>query len=247
VDIPPGAWFHLDGIIDYVCFNWNLKDHGIWEPRCEPRHYTHSKLMCWVALDRGIRIAEQLRLDTDLSHWKRVRQEIREAIETRGFSKKRNSFVQHFDAEDLDASSLLIPLMEFLPCEDTRVQGTVEAIRKHLMRDGFVYRYLNDDGLPGKEGCFILCTFWLIDVLALSGRVEEAAALFSNACAHASPLGLLAEEIDAGTGEQLGNYPQAYSHIGLINSALYLGKALGRRQHGPEPVGTAARSAAMHR
>ncbi|MEW5746409.1 MAG: glycoside hydrolase family 15 protein [Nitrospirota bacterium] len=240
VEIPPDAWFHLDGVIDYVCFNWKRKDHGIWEPRCAPRHYTHSKLMCWVALDRGIRIVEKLGMDANTAHWKSVQQEIRQAIETQGFSRRLNSFVQHFDGEELDASSLLIPLMEFLPFDDPRVQGTIDAVKQNLMRNGFVYRYLTDDGLPGREGCFILCSFWLVDALALSGRREEALEVFSTICSHASPLGLLAEEIDPDTGEQLGNYPQAYSHIGLINSALYLGKAFGKEQRGPEPVGTEA-------
>lgn len=238
VDIAPEDWPHLDGILDYICFNWKAMDQGIWEPRCEPRHYTHSKLMCWVALDRGIRIVENLGLDMDLSDWKRVREEIREAILTRGFSKRMNSFVQFFGAEEIDASSLLIPLMEFLPFDDSRVQGTVDAVMKNLMRNGFVYRYRNDDGIQGSEGCFILCTFWLVNVLALSGRGEEAREIFENICACTSPLGLLSEEIDPDTGELLGNYPQAYSHIGLINSALYLGKALAKEQKGPEPVST---------
>lgn len=236
VDIAPEDWSPLDDILDYVCFTWKEKDQGIWEPRCAPRHYTHSKLMCWVALDRGIRIVENLGLDMDLSDWKRVREEIREALLTLGFSKKKNSFVQFFGSEEIDASSLLIPLMEFLPFDDPRVQGTVDAVMKNLMRNGFVYRYRNDDGVRGGEGCFILCTFWLVDVLALSGRREEARKIFDTICRYTSPLGLLSEEIDPDTGELLGNYPQAYSHIGLINSALYLGKASGTGQKGPEPA-----------
>ncbi|MFO0753629.1 MAG: glycoside hydrolase family 15 protein [Thermodesulfovibrionales bacterium] len=240
VDIAPEDWPHLDGILNYVCFHWKEKDQGIWEPRCAPRHYTHSKLMCWVALDRGIRIVENLSLERDLGDWKRVREEIREALLTRGFNKKMNSFVQFFGAEELDASSLLIPLMEFLPFDDPRVQGTVDAVMKNLMKNGFVYRYRNDDGVQGGEGCFLLCTFWLVDVLALSGRREEAREIFSALCKYTSPLGLLSEEIDPDTGELLGNYPQAYSHIGLINSALYLGKAWGKARKGagpPEPAG----------
>lgn len=237
-NIPQDDWHYIARIIDYVCKVWNTKGSGIWEMRGEPQHFVYSKLMCWVALDRGIKIAEQKKFKTPLERWKEVRDEIKSAILQRGFSQKLNSFVQSFGSETLDATSLLIPIMGLLPFNDLRVQGTIDATLIQLMaKNGLVYRYQGEDGLSGKEGTFTLCSFWLVDVLALSGRVEEAEEIFTKLLKYVSPLGLLAEEIDPDTGEQLGNFPQAFSHIGLINSALYLGKAKGKKQIGPEPLG----------
>lgn len=237
-EVSAETWQFVKKIVDHVCGVWNTTDAGIWEVRGKPQHFVYSKLMCWVALDRGIKIAEQKKFEADFTKWKKVREEIKEAILERGFNSKLNSFVQSFDSEDLDATSLLIPLMGFLPAEDKRVQGTIDAILKKLTtQEGLVYRYLSDDGLSGKEGTFILCSFWLVDALVLSGRVEEAEKNFENILKYGSPLGLLSEEIDSKTGELLGNFPQAFSHIGLINSALYLGMAKGKMVMGPDPVG----------
>jgi GH15 family glucan-1,4-alpha-glucosidase len=216
-------------IVDYVCQRWDTEDSGIWEVRGGPRHFIYSKLMCWVALDRGMKIAEQRGFEAPVEKWRRTRKAIRQAILERGFSQKLNSFVQAFESEVLDATSLLIPVMGFLPPDDPRIQGTIEATLNDLTVNGLVYRYLGDDGLPGREGAFVLCTFWLADALTLSGQVDRAQELFLNILEYASPLGLFAEEIDPASGHQLGNYPQAFSHIGLMNSALRLGWAKGRK------------------
>jgi GH15 family glucan-1,4-alpha-glucosidase len=229
-------WAAIERIVDHVREVWDEPDEGIWEFREEPRHHVHSKLLCWVALDRGIELAEEGDRDAPLERWHEARGEIREAILERGYSEEADSFVQHFDTnEHLDAATLLIPIVGFLPADDERVQNTIDAIRDELTTDeGFVYRYRRDDGLPGEEGAFVLCSFWLVDALALSGRLDEAEAIFESLLEHTSPHGLLAEEIEPGTGTHLGNYPQAFSHIGLINSAIYLSVA---RDEEIEPEG----------
>jgi GH15 family glucan-1,4-alpha-glucosidase len=232
-------WTSIKMIVDYVCKIWDTEDYGIWEVRSGPQHFVYSKLMCWVALDRGIKMAESKGYEAPLAVWARAKDEIRAAILDKGFSQKLNSFVQALGSESLDASNLLIPMMGFLPFDDGRVQGTIDATLENLTSDeGLVYRYVSGDGLRGQEGTFVLCTFWLVNALSLSGRVEEAEGIFMNVLKHISPSGLLSEEIDPRTGEQLGNFPQAFSHIGLINSAIYLGKAKGKAQMDPEPVGT---------
>jgi GH15 family glucan-1,4-alpha-glucosidase len=231
-------WVIVRRVVDYVCEVWDTPDSGIWEVRKETRHFLYSKLMCWVALDRGIRIGQEWDETAVITKWESVRELIRTAILNKGFSRKMKSFVQSFDSDILDATNLLIPMMGFLPFEDPRVQGTINATMEYLMVDKcLVYRYLGDDGLPGKEGAFILCTFWLVDTLTLSGRIHEAKEIFVNILKYVSPLGLLAEEIDPETGHQLGNFPQAFSHIGLINSALYLGGKRGKKHVGPELLG----------
>jgi GH15 family glucan-1,4-alpha-glucosidase len=235
--IPPQAWELICGITNYVCEVWHTPDYGIWEVRSEPKHFTHSKLMCWVALDRSLRMAKYGGFDAPVAKWRKVRDEIAQTILTRGYSEKVRSFVQDFDSEYLDATALLIPLMEFLPVNDPRVQNTVAAINKHLSHNGLIYRYNGEDGLPGGEGTFLLCTFWMVDVLAISGRIAEAEELYGKIISYMSPLGLFAEEYDVVNRLHLGNYPQGFSHIGLINSALYLGKARGLQQIGPEPLG----------
>jgi GH15 family glucan-1,4-alpha-glucosidase len=229
-EITQGDWGFIRKIVNTACQTWDTEDSGIWEVRGGPRHFTYSKLMCWVALDRSIELAEKYGLEASLAEWKKTREKIQQAILERGFSEKLGSFVQSFDSEALDATSLLIPIVGFLPPEDPRVQGTISATLEHLTSDGMVYRYLGDDGLPGQEGTFVLCTFWLVDALVLAGELEKAEALLLGVLEHASPLGLLAEQIDAASGEQLGNYPQAFSHIGLMNSALHLAWALAKRR-----------------
>lgn len=237
-DISLADWQFIKKISDYVSGIWDTEDSGIWEVRGGPKHFTYSKLMCWVTLDRSIKIAEKKGFDGSVERWKEVRNQLQQAILERGFSRKLNSFVQAFDSEVLDATSLLIPMMGFLPFNDPRVIGTIKATMERLMTNGLVNRYEGDDGLPGKEGTFVLCTFWLVEALALSGQADKAEEIFTGLLKHISPLGLFAEEINPISGEQLGNYPQAFSHIGLINSALYLGIAKGRKQMGPEPLGT---------
>ncbi len=231
-------WDAVRAIVDYVPEVWREPDAGIWEVRGGPRHFVFSKLMCWVALDRGIAIAEEHGFDAPLDRWRAVRNEIREAVLERGYSEERGAFVRAFDDDALDATALLVPFVGFLPFDDERVQRTVEAIRTGLTtEEGLVRRYDGDDGLPGEEGTFVLCSFWLVDALALSGRVEEAREVFLGVLDYANPLGLLAEVIDEDGGVQVGNYPQAFSHVGLVNSALYLGRAAGRTGAGIEPMG----------
>ncbi|MFC6904099.1 glycoside hydrolase family 15 protein [Halalkalicoccus tibetensis] len=226
-DLDEEGWRLVEAVVDYTCEIWDEPGEGIWEFRDEPRHHVHSKLMCWIALERGIEIAELDDREAPLERWREVREEIREAILERGYSEEAGAFVQHFDTDEhLDASTLLIPISGFLPADDERVQNTIDAILADLTsEEGFVYRYKRDDGLPGEEGAFVLCSFWLVDALALSGRIEEAEEIFETLLDHANPLGLFAEEIEPGTGTFLGNFPQAFSHIGLINSAIYLSVA----------------------
>jgi GH15 family glucan-1,4-alpha-glucosidase len=233
---PEGLRF-LTAVADYACSRWTEPDQGIWEIRGEPRHFVYSKVMVWVALDRAIYLAEHHNLPGDVDRWQRTRAAIRERVLTEGYDPELGSFVQAFGSKALDAVNLRIPLVEFLPFDDERVQGTIDATLDHLTKNGLVYRYLTDDGLPGGEGAFGLCTFWLVDVLALSGRVEEAREIFDGIVARANRLGLLPEELDPETGEFLGNFPQAFTHIGLVNSALYLAHAEGRWVPEHAPVG----------
>lgn len=231
-------WAFVEKIVNHVCKIWSTEDAGIWEMRSEPKHFVYSKVMCWVALDRGIRIAESKEIELPLKRWKEIRKEIEVAVLEKGFSKKLNSFVQSFDSEELDASTLLIPIMGFLPFDDSRVEGTIKAILKHLTINGkLVFRYKAEDGVHGKEGIFLLCSFWLVKALALSGRIKEAENVLNSILRFVSPTGLLSEEVDPNSGELLGNFPQAFSHIGLINSILYLNKAKGRKHEGPAPLG----------
>jgi alpha,alpha-trehalase len=233
----PEQWSWLRGVADYVCQTWRLKDRGIWEVRGPERHFTYSKLMCWVALDRALLIARRLGWSQGTDLWKRERAAIRAAILEQGFDTSRNTFVQSFGEPTLDASNLLIARVGFLPAEHPMFQGTIQATLSDLTENGLVYRYLAEeaaDGVSGGEGAFGLCTFWLVDALSLSGRVEEAKRVFEGMIARANDLGLFAEEIDPRSGAFLGNFPQAFTHVGLIDSAQFLGRALrGERPERP--------------
>jgi len=200
--------------------------------RGEPKHFTSSKVMCWVALDRAVRLAPQLGSFAKTEAWAAARDEIREAILTRGWSEKRQAFAQAFGSDELDGAALLMPIYGFLPATDPRMRSTIEAIARDLTDGGLVLRYrneegLNADGLTGEEGTFVICSFWLVSCLAQAGEVERAEALFEQLAGYANDLGLLGEEIDTANGEQLGNFPQAYSHIGLITAAYEIDKAKG--------------------
>ncbi|MFF9705457.1 glycoside hydrolase family 15 protein [Streptomyces griseofuscus] len=198
---------------------WTQPDQGIWEGRGPSRHFLHSKLMCWVALDRAISMAPALQADECLPHWQHERDQIRQAIEQRGWNPHLGAFTQAFDTDDLDASALMLPIVGFLPSHDPRIQSTVLAIATQLTdHNGLARRYLTDE-LQEEEGTFLLCTFWLAQALALTGHTTRARHAFQTALAHANDLGLLAEETDSTTAEALGNFPQAFSHIGLINAA----------------------------
>jgi GH15 family glucan-1,4-alpha-glucosidase len=216
----------LCDVVDVASNRWREKDQGIWEIRSEPRHFLHSKLMCWVALDRGIRLADLLRAGDRVERWHEVRFEIRKAILEQGWNQRVGAFTQAFGSDDLDASSLMLLIVGFLPPDDPRMLATVEAVSTRLTdKCGLVYRYLTRDGLPGEEGTFLLCTFWLAQAWATVGEVERAKEVFSRAAAFVNDVGLLAEQVDPATSEHLGNFPQAFSHIGLINAAWAISRA----------------------
>lgn len=219
----------LKNVTEYVCNIWKEPDHGIWELRSGRQHLVYSKVMAWVTFDRAVMLAEKYGLEGNVEKWKKTRNEVRNDILANGFNKEMNSFVQAYGSEIIDASNLRIPLLEFLPFDDPRIQGTINMIKEQLSENGFIYRYLMDDGLPGKEGSFNLCTFWLVDCLAMSGRIDEAMELFEKMLMHANHLGLYSEQLDPSSGRFLGNFPQAFTHIGFINSAIYLAYALGRK------------------
>ena len=211
---------------------WRETDAGMWEMRGEPRHHLSSKVLCWVALDRAIALAPQLGMHAEVGHWTAERDQIREAVLTHGWSEKRQAYAQSFDSDELDAAQLLMPILGFLPATDPRMRSTIDAIADQLTQDGLVLRYRNDeglnaDGLTGEEGTFVICSFWLVSALAKAGEVERAQALFDQLVSYANDLGLLAEEIDTSSGELLGNFPQAFSHIGLITAAWEIDKARG--------------------
>lgn len=237
-EISAETWGIVCKLADYVCSAWEQPDRGIWEVRHEPQQFVHSKVMCWVALDRALRMVEHCRFETPVDRWAKTRDTIHAAVIERGFDGENNTFVREFDGRTLDAATLQIPLMGFLPADDPRVIGTIDAVLTRLTTpEGLVFRYEGEDGLPGREGAFFLCSFWLINALTLAGRLEEAEELFAKVLKFVSPLGLLSEEVDPQTGKQLGNFPQAFSHIGLINSALYLGIAGGKEHKRPAPFG----------
>lgn len=217
-------------LADRAAARWREADQGVWEVRGGPRHFLYSKLLCWVALDRALRLAASEGLTGDLGHWRRTRDDIRQAILTRGYDPQLGAFTQALGEPVLDASALAIPLVGFLPPADPRVRSTVERIRERLTSGGLVYRYLAEDGLPGGEATFALCSFWLVDNLALAGRLDEARGLFEKIVGYANDLGLMSEEIAPESGELLGNYPQGFTHLALIGSAVNIAET---EEHGP--------------
>jgi GH15 family glucan-1,4-alpha-glucosidase len=232
----PEAWSLQRRLLAFLESAWKEPDDGIWEVRGGRRHFTHSKVMAWVAFDRGVKAVEEFGRSGPAGRWRNIREEIRREVCERGFDRELNSFTQSYGSKRLDASLLVIPLVGFLPPDDSRVLGTVAAIERDLYRDGFVYRYEGDDesegidGLPAGEGAFLPCTFWLADNFALQGRLEEAEELFERLLSTRSDLGLLAEEWDPASRRQLGNFPQAFTHVALVNSAFNLD-----RQHHATP------------
>ncbi|MGK4006768.1 glycoside hydrolase family 15 protein [Sorangium sp. So ce1036] len=231
------AWRVQRAVMGFLETAWREPDEGIWEIRGPRRHFTHSKVMAWVAMDRAVRAVERFGVPGDAATWRRLRDEIHAEVCARGFDPGLNSFVQYYGATDVDASLLTLPLVGFLPATDPRILGTVAAIQARLGRDGFVERYPTHsgvDGLPPGEGAFLLCSFWLADNLALQGRLDEARALFERLLALRNDVGLLSEEYDPRAGRLVGNFPQAFSHVGLINTARNLDHAGGPaedRQH----------------
>jgi GH15 family glucan-1,4-alpha-glucosidase len=216
----------LIGLADAAAKKWQQTDHGIWEIRGEKRHYLHSKLMCWVALDRAIQLAPLLRADERVNAWEETRNEIRTTILENGWNEDVGAFTQVLGGSELDASGLLISIVGFLTPDDPRVLATIEATERYLMgKHGLVYRYVGDDGLPGDEGAFLLCTFWLAEALARAGQGARARDVFDRAAAYLNDVGLLAEQVDPDSSELLGNFPQAFSHIGLVNAAWAIHEA----------------------
>jgi GH15 family glucan-1,4-alpha-glucosidase len=213
-------WPFLRDICDYVVEHWQDKDYGIWEVRGGPYHFVYSKVMCWVALDRGLTIALRYGFLADTEKWEETVVRIKKDVLEKGWNEKKNAFVQHYDSDVLDASNLLIPILGFLPFDDRRVVSTIEAIQQELGHGGFLYRYTTEDGLPGKEGTFLLCTFWLIDCLIGLGKLEQAESLLRRIEGVANHLGLFSEEYDVNWRQALGNFPQAFTHIGYINSVI---------------------------
>ncbi|MFC1919713.1 glycoside hydrolase family 15 protein [Chloroflexota bacterium] len=228
--ISQNTWQVLEEYVNAADRLWKEPDNGIWEVRGGPFHFVHSKLMCWVALDRGIKIAESENYGSkSLEHWRRTVQDIRKEILTRGWNPKRQSFTQHFTTDALDSSNLLIPLYGFLPVTDDRIKSTIERTVNELSWDGLLRRYSTehtDDGLSGSEGVFIWCSFWLVRNLIRLGRLDEARALYERLLGYRNHLGLFSEMVDPSTGEALGNFPQALSHLGIIIAGLELTRAL---------------------
>jgi len=221
-------WPRWRAVIEHVETIWQQPDDGIWEARGPQRHYTYSKVMAWVVFDRAVRLAERFELDAPLDRWKRVRDEIHSEVCEHGYDRERRTFTQYYGSKELDASVLNIPLVGFLPGTDERVGGTIDAVWRELGRDGFVSRYSTaetDDGLPGDEGQFLACSFWLVNALARNGRVDEARTLFERLAGLANDLGLLAEEYDVARRRQVGNFPQAFSHLTLILAAWAISNA----------------------
>jgi GH15 family glucan-1,4-alpha-glucosidase len=222
------SWTLQVSLVEQIIKIWDQPDEGIWEVRGGRRQFTFSKVMAWVALDRAVSDAEAFNLPGPLDDWRAVRARIHAAVCEQGYSQSRQSFVQSFGSEDLDASLLMIPLVGFLPHHDPRVRGTVDAIQRDLVADGLVLRYRTEsgaDGLPPGEGVFLACSFWLADCLQMQGRVEEARALFERLLGLRNDLGLLSEEYDPHAKRLVGNFPQAFSHIGLVSTAMNLSAA----------------------
>jgi GH15 family glucan-1,4-alpha-glucosidase len=225
----------LADMADVAAERWQEPDQGIWEVRGEPRHFLYSKLMCWVAVDRAVKLADRLDAGDRVDRWKLTRGAIGEAIMTKGWNDDVCAFVQSFGSAELDASNLMMPIVGFIPADHPRMRATIDAIASRLTDErGLVYRYLAADGLEGEEGSFLLCTFWLAQVQALAGEIDRARATFEIAAGYVNDVGLLSEEVDPRTGELLGNFPQAFSHIGLVNAAWAIAEV--ERRNSPDPL-----------
>jgi GH15 family glucan-1,4-alpha-glucosidase len=238
IGFPPNevAWNLAVKLLDYLESAWREPDEGIWEVRGEPRDFTYSKVMAWVAFDRAVRAIEGYGRKGPLDRWKRAREELRSEILEKGYDADRGAFVQSFGSKDLDASVLMLPLVGFIPASDERMLGTIKVIRRELVRDGLVFRYSSDnaqaiDGLPAGEAAFLPCTFWLADNLTLLGRRAEARGLFERLLDLRNDLGLLSEEYDVEAKRLVGNFPQAFTHVALVNTARNLSPGLGPAQH----------------
>ena len=229
------AWSLMSRLLEWLEDNWRQKDSGVWEVRGPTKHFTHSKLMCWVAFDRAVRIIEEFEMPGPADRWRSLRDEIHAEVLASAWSERRKAFAQAYGSDELDAAVLLMPLTGFLPASDPRIVSTVDAIRRELTTDGLVRRYETEvaaaDGLPPGEGVFLACSFWLVSVLELQGRHDEARELFERLLDLRNDVGLLAEEYDPVAGRQLGNFPQAFSHLALVDAALTLSEGRSMRSH----------------
>jgi len=235
----PGSssWGLQRALINHLATIWQRPDQGMWEVRGGPQHFTYSKVMAWVAVDRAIKNADAFRAGEVVDEWRRLREQIHAEVCQRGFDPHLGAFVQAYGSKLVDASTLLIPVVGFLPADDPRVRGTIEQIEKRLLVDGLLLRYdseKTDDGLPGGEGAFLACSFWLADDYILLGRHDDARRLFERLLALRNDVGLLAEEYDPRAKRQVGNFPQAFSHVALIDTAFNLGRV--ETVDGPKPA-----------
>jgi len=229
------AWALQRALVADLATHWKEPDNGLWEIRGEPQQFTHSRVMMWVAFDRAVRAIEEYGLDGAVEEWREIRDEIREAVLATGYDAERNTFIQHEDTREVDASLLMLPLVGFLPGDDPRILGTIEAVETDLLRDGLVMRYRTDtgiDGLPGDEHPFLACSFWLVSAYAAAGRLDDADALFDRLVGLANDVGLLAEEYDPHQERMVGNFPQAFSHLALIHAAFALADAKAAEKKG---------------
>jgi GH15 family glucan-1,4-alpha-glucosidase len=230
------SWALECALLRFLETGWTEVDSGLWEVRGPPRHFTHSKVMAWVAFDRAVKAIERFGREGPLDQWRSLRDGVKKEICERGYDAARTTFTQYYGSRQLDASLLMMPLVGFLPASDERIRGTVRAIERELLRDGFVLRYSPEesehvDGLPSGEGVFLACTFWLADNYALDGRTDEARALFAKLLAIRNDVGLLSEEYDPVGRRLLGNFPQAFSHVGLVNTAHNLSHHVKPAEH----------------
>jgi GH15 family glucan-1,4-alpha-glucosidase len=230
------GWSFQRAYTEWLETAWREKDRGLWEVRGEPKHFTHSKVLAWVAFDRAIKAIENMGKSGPVERWRAVRREIHDSVCSHGFDARKNSFTQSYGSDALDASSLLIPVVGFLPPRDSRVLGTIAAVERELLQGGFVKRYLtreqgNEDGLVGSEGAFLACSFWLVDAYVLSGQEQKARRLFDHLLSLCNDVGLLSEEYDVSQRRLVGNFPQSFSHVALINSARNLSGSLRPAEH----------------
>ncbi|MGM0629276.1 MAG: glycoside hydrolase family 15 protein, partial [Patescibacteria group bacterium] len=216
-------WMLVSSFADFIASVWHEPDQSIWEFRMEPKHYVHSKVMSWVTLDRALKIAERYGYRGNIKYWKEEREAIREEVLKRGWSEEKSSFVQFFGSQEVDASLLVMSSVGFIDGKDQKMLSTIEAIEDELGEDdGLLLRYKNEDGLPGRDGAFLITSFWLVEALQLSGQKERAKKIYRDLISRSNHVGLLPEQIDPDSGDFLGNFPQGYSHIGVINSGVLL-------------------------
>lgn len=230
------TWSFIRPLADEICGLWDQPDEGIWEVRDTRRHFTYSKLMCWTGLDRALRMAEEGQFQAELARWRQTRDSISSYLTRHCLHPEKGYFMQSPERPVADASTLLIPIMQFLPANNAFVQNTINEVRGQLACNGLIYRYAGEDGLDGIEGSFNICTFWLVEAMAMSNRLKEASEHFVKALESAGSCGLFSEETDPNTGQALGNYPQAFSHVGLINAALALNNELRKIGSGKHPL-----------